>query len=108
MYKLAPITITLMTTLGILSHEMHIDSATKVAIALPAVMAAAGATAAHETLLSQNYHTHVESGSTKVAASSLRSSLPNVKPPRNNDRKYLQNRKLMFVGGGAASIWPSE
>ena len=108
MYKLAPITITLLTTLGILSHEMHIDRATAVAVALPAIIAAAGAVGTYETVISHNYHTHVERASIpKINSDSMRSPLPNVKPSRDGD-KYIQNKKLMFMGGGdAASLWPS-
>lgn len=109
MYKLAPITITLLTTLGILSHEMHIDRATTVAVALPAIAAAAGTVGAYETVISHNYHTHVERASLpKINSSQFRSSLPNVSPPRDDERKFVQNKKLLFMGGGdAVGLWPS-
>lgn len=108
MYKLAPLTITLLTTLGIFSHEMHIDRAATVAVALPAVIAAAGAVGMAETVISHNFHTHVERASLpKVNSDNARSPLPNVKPSRDED-KYIQNKKLILMGGGeTAGFWPS-
>jgi hypothetical protein len=108
MYKLAPLTITLLTTLGIFSHEMHIDRATTVAVALPAIVAAAGTVGMAETVISHNFHTHVERASLpKVNSDSARTPLPNVKPSRDDD-KYIQSKKLMLIGGGStAGLWPS-
>lgn len=108
MYKLAPTLITLLTTVGILSHEMHIDRATTVAVALPAVIAAAATAGAAEVMISQNHHTHVERASIpKINSDSMRSPLPNVKPSRDDD-DYTQDKKLLLMGGGtASSLWPS-
>ena len=106
MYKVAPIAITLMTTLGILSHEMHIDRAATVAVT---VSVAAVSVGAFEKVISQNYHTHVERASLpKINTSAFRSTLPNMQPPRDDDRRYIQNKKLLFMGGGeTAGLWPS-
>lgn len=105
MYKLAPIAITLMTTLGILSHEMHIDRAATVAVTVSVAAASVGAL---DKVISQNYHTHVERVSLPKYTSSFRSTLPNIQPPRDDDRRYIQNKKLLFMGGGeTASLWPS-
>ncbi len=105
MYKLAPIAITLMTTLGILSHEMHIDRAATVAVTVTVAAVSVGAL---EKVISQNYHTHVERASLPKVNPAFRSSLPNIQPPRDDDRRYIQNKKLMYMGGGdAMSLWPS-
>jgi len=105
MYKLAPIAITLMTTLGILSHEMHIDRAATVAVAVSTATASVGAM---EKVISQNYHTHVERASVPKYSTSFRSTLPNMQPPRDDDRRYVQNKKLMYLGGGdSMTLWPS-
>jgi len=105
MYKLAPLAITLMTTLGILSHEMHIDRAATVAVTVSVAAVSVGAL---EKIISQNYHTHVERASLPKVSTSFRSSLPNIQPPRDDDRRYIQNKKLMYMGGGdAVSLWPS-
>src|SRR5690606_27632027 len=97
MLRLAPFFITLLTTFGILSHEMHIDRATTIAMT---VSVATISVAALDSFITQNHHTHVERVSLPKFTSSMRSSLPNTQPPRDDDRKYVQNRKLMFMGGG--------
>lgn len=107
--KPAPLIITAITAIGILSHEMHIDRATTVAVALPAIAASAATAGAYDKVISQNYHTHVERASLpKFNSSAFRSTLPNVQPPRDDDRRYVQNKKLLFMGGGdAVGLWPS-
>lgn len=93
---------TVLTLVGLLMHDMHIDKATVVAVALPASVASSGAL---EKSISPSYHTHVERVS---VGSAFRSSMPNMHPPRDDDRKYVQNKKLLFMGGGdTQSLWPS-
>jgi hypothetical protein len=108
MFKLikpAPVILTFITLTGLLMHDMHIDKATTVAISLPAIVASTGAL---EKVISPSYHTHVERASIPRYSISFRSSLPNIQPPRDDDRRYIQNRKLLFMGGGdTVSIWPS-
>lgn len=106
------IAVTVTTMVGILMHDMHIDKATSIAMLAPAAAAATGAAAsavAYDKVISQNYHTHVERASIpKINASAFRSTLPNIQPPRDDDRRYVQNKKLMYFGGGdAAPLWPS-
>ena len=97
------------TLVGILMHDMHIDKATSIAMLAPSALAATGTGAAYEKVISQNYHTHVERASLpKINTSAFRSTLPNIQPPRDDDRRYIQNKKLMYMGGGdAVSLWPS-
>ncbi len=103
--KPAPIVFTALTLMGVLVHDMHIDKATTVAISLPAVAASSGAL---EKAITPSYHTHVERVSIPRVSTSFRSSLPNIQPPRDDDRRYVQNKKLMYMGGGdAVTIWPS-
>lgn len=99
----APVLLAATTLFGVLVHEMHIDRATTVAIALPAIMATVGV----DKMISSNYHTHVERASVPRTITSFRSSLPNVQPPREDDRKYVQNKKLIYSGGDQNHIWPS-
>lgn len=102
--KPAPIVLTFLTLVGILMHDMHIDKATTVAVSLSAAVATAGAL---EKGITQNYHTHVERASLP-RYSTFRSSLPNIQPPRDDDRRYIQNKKLLFIGGSdTVSLWPS-
>lgn len=102
--KPAPVIITTLVTLvGLLMHDMHIDKATLVAVAVPA--ATVSTAAALEKAITPSYHTHVERVSFDP---SFRSSLPKMQPPRDDDRRYVQNKKLLFMGGGdTVSIWPS-
>ena len=41
--KPAPVILTVLTLVGILMHDMHIDKATMVAVSLPAIAASSGA-----------------------------------------------------------------
>ncbi|MGV9002128.1 MAG: hypothetical protein ACOH18_04215 [Candidatus Saccharimonadaceae bacterium] len=107
MYKFikpAPVILTVFTLVGILTHDMHLDKVTMVA-ALPAIAASTGAL---EKVISPSYHTHVERVSMPRYETTFRSSLPNMQPARDDDRRYIQNKKLMYMGGGdASSLWPS-
>jgi len=104
--KPAPVILTVLTLTGMLMHDMHIDKATTVAIS--SLPAAAESTGALEKAITPNYHTHVERASIPRYTSSFRSSLPNMQPPRDDDRRYIQNKKLMYMGGGdTLSLWPS-
>lgn len=101
--SIPPVLITLITMFGVLMHDTRMDKVS-VAIALPVI--AVGSAAALEKAITPNYHTHVERASLERA--SFRSSLPNMQPPRDDDRRYIQNKKLLFMGGSdAVGIWPS-
>ena len=98
------IAIMIVTTIGVLSHDMHLDKATAVAVALPAVIASTGAL---EKVITPSYHTHVETVSIP-RTSSYHSSMPNIQPPRDDSRRYIQNKKLLFIGGSdTIGLWPS-
>ncbi len=100
-----PILITLVTVFGILMHDMHIDKATTAALTIPSTSAASTETV--EKVISPSYHTHVERTSLPRAGA-FRTTLPNVQPPRDDDRRYIQNKKLCFAGGtDTAPLWPS-
>jgi len=120
----APLVLIATMTMGILMHDMHIDKATTLAVMPAAATRAASAqksgeklspekisasTATVERVIVPNYHTHVERASLpRVATSVFRSSLPKIQQTRDDDRRYIQNKKLLLSGGGdAVSIWPS-
>ena len=96
--KTSSIVVVLATTFGILMHDIHLDKAAAV-VSLPAYIASSGAL---ERSLSPHFHTHVERASIPRA-----SSLPKVQPPRDDGRRYVQNKKLLLSGGDAMSYWPS-
>jgi len=103
--KQAPIIFTLFTAAGVLMHDMHIDKAATLAVTLPAVIATAGAA---EHLLASSQHTHSETTSFPRFSAAYRSSLPTVKPPRDDERHHIQDKKLQYTSGGdAVSLWPS-
>jgi len=101
----ASIALSIITLMGILMHDMYIEKATALAIAAPAAVATAGA---FEKIITPTYHTHVERASMPRTPLTFRSKLPNMQPPRNDDRDDFQKKKLLLIGGSDAfSIWPS-
>lgn len=101
--KLTSVAIALSTTFGILMHDIHLDKAAAV-VSRPAYLTTTGAL---ESSLNPNYHTHVERASLP-RPSVQRSSLPNVTPPREGDRRHINAKKVLFSAGGeTASYWPS-
>jgi len=97
--KPSPILIIIVTAFGILMHDMHLDKAATAAIASPSYTATSGSL---EKTFTPSYHVHVERAQTAT------SSLPNLQQPREDTRRYIQNKKLQYTGGGdAVSLWPS-
>lgn len=94
--------LTIFTATGLLLHDTRLDRATAVAIALPAATAGF----AIDTLLKAgDLHTHVERVTIAKQFSALHSSLPRLQP-RDNDRSYVQHKK-MYIGGETTGLWPS-
>lgn len=93
------------TALGAITHDTHLDQ-----IATAALATASTAAIAHAAdSLKGSDHTHVERAAfaRTVTTSSSRGTLPKVQP-KDDDRKYIQNRKLALDGGDmTASLWPS-
>jgi hypothetical protein len=101
--NLAPIFFTLAVATGVLVHDMHIDKATTVAFALPAVLATYGA--AH--MIGGSEHIHVERVAFSNQSRVFHSTLPKV-TPRDNDNKYIQAKKSFTSGGNDnTQLWPS-
>jgi len=100
--NLAPIIFVLAVVSGLLVHDMRIDKATAVALALPAVLATYGA--AH--FVGGGEHIHVERVAFSNQSRVFHSSLPKITPRDNSDR-YIQPKKSFTAGGDNASLWPS-
>ena len=90
------------TSVGVLAHDTQVDKAAVVAFTAPAALAAFAladiASKSHE-------HVHVE----KVSSSSnlgYSRFVPKV-PPREENRRYIQEKKLAIIDGDAKTIWPS-
>ncbi|MES2630758.1 MAG: hypothetical protein V4611_02280 [Patescibacteria group bacterium] len=101
--NLAPYIFIVAIAVGVLVHDLRIDKATSVALALPAMLATYGA--AH-FVGSGGEHVHVERVAFSNQSSVFHSSLPKV-TPRDNDRHYVQPKKSITSGGSHASLWPS-
>jgi len=101
--NVAPILFIIAVATGVLVHDMRIDKAASVALALPAVLATYGA--AH-FVGSGSEHVHVERVAFSHQSSIYHSSLPKI-TPRDNDRHYVQPKKSDASGGDHSSLWPS-
>lgn len=98
--KPLPLIFTLTAMFGVLVHDTRIDRATSVALALPAAVATY---AAVDTMAkSSDQHVHVErvSGSTHLA------SIPRIQP-RDDERRYVQSKRISFGSMDSGYIWPS-
>lgn len=95
--------ISLTTSVGILMHDTQIDRATTVALALPtAVMSLA---AVDTAIKFGDAHTHVERAGIKHL-SAFRTNVPRLQP-RDDDFRFLQNKKSFLDGSDSTSLWPS-
>jgi len=100
----APLLFTFATMFGVLVHDTHIDRATSVAVAIPVMMATAGAV---DMSIKSNDHTHVERASFSKHTIPLGSAMPKTQP-RDDDRRYILNKKVFLMGGNDRSyLWPS-
>ena len=95
------------TAFGIVMHDMHVEKAATYIATAPAAYANSEDTHL-ERVISQNFHTHVERASAPRVSPAFRSTLPKTQPPRGDTRRYMQTKKLNFMGGSdAVSLWPS-
>lgn len=104
--KTASLALVFITAAGILLHDMNIDKATKIALAAPGALAITGAAAASVAKMD---HIHIERASAPKMASIFNSSLPKIHPPRDDDKRYVQSKKALFMSGGDSNsqLWPS-
>ena len=82
-------------------HDTQLDRATTVALALPVATVAMYA-GVDSAIKSGDAHVHVE----KASAPAFRSAVPRLQP-RDDDRRYLLNKKVYFGGADANGLWPS-
>lgn len=102
----APLLFTAAILTGVLVHDLNLDKATKLAFTPPAASSITGV-AAHAVAKSE--HIHVERGSASKTTTNYHSSLPRVYPPRDDDKRYIQNKKNLALSGGDThgQLWPS-
>lgn len=99
-----PLLFTITATFGVLVHDMQIDRATTVALALPTAFATFAAV--DSVLKASEQHVHVERVSMPHHLGNLGTSLPRIQP-RDDDRRYVQSKKIAFGSMDSGYIWPS-
>jgi len=97
------LTLVFATVFGVLAHDTQIDQATIVAIAVPASLTGY---ALADMASKSNEHVHVEKVSFASHINAARVYVPKVQP-RDDDRKYIQGKKLAYNTGGGSGLWPS-
>jgi len=97
--------LTFITGISFLIHDMHIDRMAVVAVGAPVAIASYGVV---DNLLKKSDHTHIDRAAfPKHASSFSRTPLPKMQP-RDDSRRYIQNKKVLVTGGGEMnSLWPS-
>lgn len=98
------ITFTLATTTGVLVHDTQLDRAAMFALATP--IAIIGYAGIDNAIKNGDSHTHVERVSAPKHIAAFRTNLPRLQP-RDDDRRYLQNKKIYFGGADSTGLWPS-
>lgn len=98
-----PLIFTIATGFGVVVHDMQIDRATTVALALPSALATF---AVVDSLSKSGEHVHVERATTANHLAALQAAVPRMQP-RDDDRRYVQAKKVYFGGGERSYIWPS-
>lgn len=99
-----PLIFTIVATFGVLVHDTQVDRATAVALALPTAFASFAAVDA--AIKSSEQHVHVERVSAPKHLGSLQLSIPRIQP-RDDDRRYIQSKKIAFGSSDSGIIWPS-
>ena len=97
------IAFTLATTAGVVMHDTQLDRATTVALALPAAAAITYA-GVDNAIKSGDAHVHVERA--EAPKQNIRAATPRLQP-RDDDRRYLLNKKVYFGGADTSGLWPS-
>jgi len=97
------ISLTFATAFGVLFHDTQVDKAATAAFVAP-VAAASFAVINLSNKLDD--HVHVEKASPADQAGGLRGNIAKA-PPRTDDRRYIQSKKIFFGGSNNSGLWPS-
>jgi hypothetical protein len=95
----APLIFTLATTFGVLVHDTQVDRAASFAVAVPVAFASF---AAIDSAIKSTDHVQVE----RAMLPHVNVSVPRIQP-RDDERRYVQSRKLFFGTEGSGYFWPS-
>lgn len=104
-FKPVAVLLTIVGAIGLLIHDMHVDRMAAVVVGTPVALATYGLV---DNMLKKSDHTHVDrAGFDKMPGTAMRTSTPKVRP-RDDGHRYIQNKKVLFAGGGESnSLWPS-
>ncbi|MFZ2125991.1 MAG: hypothetical protein WAV04_00565 [Candidatus Microsaccharimonas sp.] len=94
---------TVTTTFGVLVHDTQLDRA---ALAAVVPVSFASFAAIDSVLKSGESHVHVERVHGPNTLATLRSTVPRVQP-RDDDRRYIQSKKVYLGTAGSSYLWPS-
>ncbi len=94
---------TLATTVGVLVHDTQLDRATLAAV-VP--VAFASFVAVDQVIKSSESHVHVERVHGPNTMASLRLSVARIQP-RDDERRYIQSKRLYFGTTDSGYLWPS-
>ncbi len=97
-------TFTIATTFGVLVHDTQIDRASMLAITVPSAYISYAAV--DSVNKSSEQHVHVERVSAPAHFAGMNRSTPRIQP-RDDDRRYIQSKKLNFGTMGSGYLWPS-
>lgn len=101
--RITAVLVSAVGTAGILIHDVHVDRMALVAFS------AAGAIATYsvaDNLLQKSDHTHVHGATFDKQPGGK--SVAQKNRVRDDNRRYIQNKKVLFTGGGEQnSLWPS-
>ncbi len=104
--KIAIFSLLFATGVGATAHDLHLE------YIAPSALGFTGAIALQASvgmgLGDKMDHTHIErAGFMKASTTSSHSKLPNAQP-RDDQYRYVQNKKVALNGGGSGSaLWPS-
>lgn len=98
-----PLIFTIATTFGVLVHDTQLDRA---ALAVVVPVSFASYAAIDSVIKSGENHLHVERTNGPHTLATLRATIPRVQP-RDDDRRYIQSKRLYFGTGGSNYLWPS-
>ncbi len=98
---------TLTTAFGVMVHDMQLDRATSVALALPATVLVAYAVI-DSGLKGSDSHVHVERATAPNHINSVRAMIPRIQPRDDQDRQSFSGKRAVYYSsGGDSTLWPS-
>lgn len=90
------------TAFGVVMHDSQVDHAASVAITTPTFVSSY---AAADAVSKSSEHVHVERVSIMNQGNASRNAPRTL--PRDNDRRYIQTKKVALHTGNGAGLWPS-